>query len=140
MKEHKQLLTDILVVCIAPIALIVLYHFFLSPNSEEGGFLSSDSIATDVAAPGGAGGLGAKSKEILTQLDSIRFDSSFFSDPAYLSLRDFTPAYFSTTTGREYPFSTPDEIRTIREREAAASNPLGAPKPAATTKTTSKTR
>ena len=133
MEKYKQLIIDVLVVCAVPIVIILAYRlFFVDGELATDGLLSVDSISLGVASPGDAGTLGAKSKEILNQLDSIKFDATFFEDPTFLSLRDLTPVYLSTSTGREYPFSTPEEVRILLERVKSA-NPSASPIKSTTT-------
>ena len=119
---NKQLLMDFLVVLVAPVCFVAAYHFILDTEITTNDLLSMTAQGDEVAAPGVlAGELGAKSKEILTNLKSINFDQSFFTDPVYLSLEDFTPAYSTTSIGRDYPFAIPDEI-TEMVRDASADN------------------
>lgn len=114
---NKQMLTDILVVLVAPICFIAFYHFFLGNEITTDELLSVSPDGGAMAIPGTEGTeLGAKSKQILIELKSINFDESLFSDPVFLSLVDFTPVYATTTVGREYPFSIPDAVRELADR------------------------
>lgn len=115
MEKYKQQLTDVLIVCILPIAIVLAYRFYFSTPTEDDALLSIDSASLGIATPGGAE-LGSKTKEILNTLSAISFDATFFVDPAFLSLQDFTPVYVSTGTGRPYPFTTPEEITVLLER------------------------
>jgi hypothetical protein len=113
---NKQILTDIMVVLIAPVCFIALYHFLLEREVTTDELLAIANPAL-VAAPGSEQhALGEKSKALLNELRSINFDESVFSDPVFLSLVDFTPPYASSTVGRPYPFSAPSEVLEIIRR------------------------
>ena len=109
---NKQMLMDFLVVLVAPICFVAAYHFILDNQitTEELLAVTSPGEATPGAEQRE---LGAKSKGILLQLKSINFDEALFSDPVFRSLVDMTPAYASTSVGRDYPFSTPDDVREL---------------------------
>lgn len=110
---NKQLLMDFLVVLVAPVCFVAAYHLLLGNEITTDEMLAVTSSG-EVAEPGAISAeLGAKSKEILTELKSIRFDESVFSDPAYLSLQDFTPEYATTSIGRDYPFSIPTPVADV---------------------------
>ncbi len=125
---NKQILTDIMVVLIAPVCLIALYHFLLEREVTTDDLLAIAN-PSQVAVPGSEQhALGEKSKALLTELRSINFDESVFSDPVFLSLVDFTPAYASSTVGRSYPFSAPGEVlEIIRRVQVAEEGDTGAP-------------
>ncbi len=134
---NKQLLMDFLVVLIVPICFVAAYHFI--DNEITTDELLAVTSSGEFAEPGALSAeLGAKSKEILTELKSIRFDESFFSDPAFLSLQDFTPEYATTSIGRDYPFSIPPPVvdvlsegqRAKAEKEAIILQPAKTTKPA----------
>lgn len=126
MDKYKQTFIDIIVVCLVPITLVLVYHFFMKSSEVNEEFVTSESILSNASSPGEVRELGAKSKEILNQLDSIKFDADFFSDPAYLSLTDFTPEYVSTSTGRDYPFSLPEEVQMVLRTKSANVNSVAA--------------
>lgn len=115
MEKYKQQLTDVLIVCILPIAIMLAYHYYFSTPTEDDALLSVDSASLGIATPGGAE-LGSKTKEILNTLSAISFDTTFFADPTFLSLQDLTPVYMSTGTGRPYPFTTPEDVEVLIER------------------------
>lgn len=145
MQKYKQLLIDILVILIVPIGVVVISRGMVSGAVTELGspdaLLSVESPLSGVATPGESGGLGAKSKEILNQLNSIKFDVAFLSDPAFLSLQDFTPPYATSTKGRAYPFSLPDDVRVMKVQSSGAPVPTTVQKPSSVVqKTTSPTK
>ena len=110
----KQVLLDILIVLVAPIILVVGY-LYVGADKMSSLFLVAP---LDVAAlPGGNGEeMGAKSTAALNELRSIHFDEALFSDPTFQSLIDFTGSISTTTAGRRYPFSTPDEVKILLKR------------------------
>lgn len=122
---NKQLLMDFLVVLVAPICFVAAYHFLLDNEITTDELLAVTTPSGEVAMPGQESAeLGAKSKEILTELKSIQFDESFFSDPAFLSLVDFTPEYATTSVGRDYPFTIPESVKSILSQSSGESTPV----------------
>ena len=89
----KQILMDFLVVLVAPVCFVSAYYFLgLGNEITTDELLAVTATSGETAEPGAPSvELGAKGKEILTELKSINFDQSFFSDPIFLSLQDFTP-------------------------------------------------
>jgi hypothetical protein len=138
MEKHKQLLTDISVVLGIPIVIVLAYHFYFSTPIPDTSLLSIDS--SSLSATPGSADIGSQTKEILNTLNSINFDTTFFSDPAFLSLQDFTPVYVATATGRPYPFTTPEDVQILIDKtsQQATSTTNTTVTKSASTKTTSK--
>lgn len=116
----KQILLDLLIVIALPL-LVVFGYFYL--KSDEGSALLSAASRETVALPGQERKeLGVKTKTALAELSSINFDESIFSDPAFLSLKDFTEEIDPTPIGRDYPFTAPDELRNMSRQNAVKTN------------------
>jgi hypothetical protein len=110
----KQIFIDILIVIILPV-LAVFGYFYL--KTDEGSALLSSASLGATSRPGeGSAELGVKTKAALSELKSIHFEEAFFSEPAFLSLEDFTEQIDATPVGRQYPFITPDELRNMARR------------------------
>lgn len=125
MHMTKQVLLDILIVLVAPVILVAGYLYFGADQISSLLFVAPLDIA---ALPGGNGEeMGTKSKAALNELKSIHFDEALFSDPTFLSLIDFTGTISTTTVGRRYPFSTPDEVKMLL-KNASQSEPVSSPK------------
>ena len=60
--------------------------------------------------------MGTKAKAALTELESINFDETLFTDAMFLTLEDFTQPIIPTPIGREYPFSLTGELRTMSKK------------------------
>ena len=107
----KRILIDVLVVLVLPVMLIFGYKYV-----DTGGVPNLlSSYLTDPTAPDLPAGqdLGAKTKLVLEKLNSIHFDDSIFTDPVFFSLVDFTQPISTSTIGRPYPFSTPDQLKAM---------------------------
>lgn len=106
---NKQALYDIAIILVVPAFLV---GGFLYAGTESITSIFSLPSIGESALPGQGGEeLGTKTKAMLTELNSIHFDESIFTDPLFLSLKDLTEPVSTTTVGREYPFSTPEELR-----------------------------
>lgn len=112
----KQILLDILIILILP-ALFIAGYFYLKSDSGAALLLSGDSVlpGEENVDPG------MKARLILTELKSINFDESLFTDPTFQSLVDFTKPVASTSVGRAFPFTPPDELRTMARKAKAGS-------------------
>ncbi len=100
---------------------LILFGYFYIKNNEGVELLTSEFET--IARPGQEGKqLGAKTKAALAELNSINFDESIFSDPSFLSLQDFTEEINTSPLQRDYPFSTPDELRTMVRRNSVKTN------------------
>ncbi|KKU78058.1 MAG: hypothetical protein UY04_C0047G0007 [Parcubacteria group bacterium GW2011_GWA2_47_7] len=119
----KQTLIDIVIVLIAPILLVGA--FLYAGVDSVTSLLSFSSIGV-LSEPGiGNEQLGMKTTEVLKELKSIKFNDSIFTDPAFLSLYDFTGTIPETAVGRPYPFSPSDEVKALREQASGnKSSPL----------------
>ena len=114
---NKQMLTDFLVVLVAPICFVAAYHLLMDRGITTEELLAITAPGGESATPGSESVvLGAKSKSILMELKSINFDESIFSDPVFMSLKDFTPKYITTDVGRDQPFSIPESVHKLLNR------------------------
>jgi hypothetical protein len=114
----KQLLIDIVVVLGIPIAIVFAYYYIMGP---EAGFLIVPDTFT--SATPGADATGGHVEDVLTQLNSISFDKSIFDDEAFLSFEDYTKPISTTTIGREFPFTLPDELRAVMHKVSEVAPP-----------------
>lgn len=122
----KQILLDLLIVVVLPIAIVIGYFYFTSDGGKN--LLSSVSSATTPLPGENASELGATTKAALTELKSISFDKTIFTDPTFLSLEDFTLPIVASPIGREYPFTQTSELRVMSARKvntSAKPSPVG---------------
>jgi len=105
----KQFLIDFLVILVIPAVLLGGYIFWKS--SDEG--LSFEASANDTTLV-----LGTKVKGAVSTLQSITLDGVIFSDPVFMTLKDFEVPVPESELGREYPFSTPELLREMLRRSS----------------------
>lgn len=68
---------------------------------------SSSGGAAILSAEGGAGP-GQEVVDILRQLDAVKLDGTIFSEPAFVSLKDFSTQIVPEPVGRQNPFAPLD--------------------------------
>ncbi len=68
-------------------------------------FTSKPQAALTATAPQNASGVDDDLISLLAQLKTIRLDGSFFSDPVYQSLQDFSQQLVPEPVGRPDPFA-----------------------------------
>jgi hypothetical protein len=108
----KQTLLDVIVVLIIPALLIVGY---VNIGAEQLTSLVTFNMIGTIM-PANTDNTGMTTKTAISELRSIKLDDSIFSDPRYQSLVDFSGKIGTSTAGRDYPFSTPEGIRTQLEK------------------------
>lgn len=109
----KQALFDVLIVIVAPIVLMTGYLYL---GADQISSIFSTALMGVIPLPGADEEMGTKSKVALNELNSINFDESLFVDPTFASLYDFTGTIATSSVGRKYPFSLPDEVATIMKK------------------------
>ncbi len=107
---RKSTIIVVLVIVAAGIAYFY-YEGFPSPDS------SSLQASSDEAS------VGTQVLDLLNQIRSLKIDTSLFSDPAYLTLRDYTVQIPPENVGRTNPFAP------LPGETTAASPAIGAPAP-----------
>jgi hypothetical protein len=116
----KQLLLDFAVVVLFPGLLLGGYFYWKSGGTEiefDGGGV--------VATPGGTPqDLGAKTKKVLASLEEISLDPKFFTDPVYLSLKDYPVDIATSSLGRPNPFIPSDELKMLLYPESVKLAPV----------------
>ena len=109
-------------IIIAVVIVVVLYigYVYLNPGSSSSSsslVVQTNGIATDASGQPLAG---QDIVSALMKLDRVQIDLTFFSDPGYLSLQDFSiPIDTSETPGKNDPFAPgrqPDGSRFGAER------------------------
>ncbi len=68
-------------------------------------FAGGETPATTLLTGVGSGGVGAIELSLLNQMKSLQIDTSFFKDPAYQSLVDYSVAITPQSVGRPNPFA-----------------------------------
>lgn len=101
-KKYKNIIIVVVIVVVAAIA----YTFFLDKTSDD--LLTSEVKGTEELA------LESDLLTILINLRSIKLDDSIFSNPAFISLRDFGQDIVPEPVGRENPFA-PVDINILNE-------------------------
>lgn len=127
--DYKQILMDVAIVLGTPILILLGNYFFFSGDSVD---LFTDSGGL-LVAEGDAGintELGGKARTALSELRSIKIEEDFFSDPLFLSLRDFPSTIPSSPLGRPNPFvPTVEILRSVLLSEVIAGGAGTAPAP-----------
>lgn len=111
----KQIIVDIVVVFVVPLLLIGGYYFFRGDDSALLSLVSSGAMspsAEDLQ-------LGSKTEAALMLLNTIRLDDSLFTDPAYLSLKEYQVIIPTTPLGRPFPFTLPRSLLSGRSQSTA---------------------
>ncbi len=91
--------TIIVIILLVLLAICVGMYFYTA-----GGQLQSGSALLQAPSVN-SGSVGIQELALLRQVQSIRIDSSFFSDPVYGSLVDYTETVTPHPVGRSNPFS-----------------------------------
>ncbi|MDB5188266.1 MAG: hypothetical protein JWO50_786 [Candidatus Kaiserbacteria bacterium] len=81
------------------IAIVTVAWFTLGSSSQSGGVLQSAGTAGD------SGTTGSDLIQTLTNLETVSLDAPIFTDPAFLSLKDFSRQIVAEPTGRHDPFA-----------------------------------
>lgn len=102
--KDKKTLYDVLVMLVIPALLAGGYYLWGGEN---------DSALLSLVVPSEeTREYGAKTKEAVAKLNSIKMDAAFFQDPAFLSLQEFKVEIdFNVPLGRSYPFTPPEVLR-----------------------------
>jgi hypothetical protein len=74
-------------------------YFYLSGSSAP-----ASSVVLLSSGPNSAA-VGAQDLALLQQIQSLKIDTSLFSDPGYLTLRDYSVAIPPVNVGRPNPFA-----------------------------------
>lgn len=104
--QHKVMVT-IVIVCVVA----ALWYGMSGSSSPEPTIIASNADGTPVTQGGSAvvpGSVDADTKNILSillALRSVKLDSSIFSNPAYISLKDFSTEIVPEPIGRPDPFA-----------------------------------
>ncbi|MEK7118783.1 MAG: hypothetical protein AAB869_04185, partial [Patescibacteria group bacterium] len=77
---------------------------------------NSDSALLSMVAPPQRPEFGVKARAALETLKSISMDASFFEDPVYQSLQEFSTDVLPAELGRTYPFTPPDVLRNMNRK------------------------
>jgi hypothetical protein len=91
----KSIITIVIIVAIALIA-----YFYYEGSAPS----ASNSLLSASAAPA-SGDIGKQVLNLLSQIQSLRIDSTLFSDPGFQTLRDFSVAIPPQNVGRANPFA-----------------------------------
>ncbi len=119
METLKKNLVDILVVFGIPAALVWGFYSFQSPDSPMLSIIAQvinhQKVGEDV---------GAKTKEALAVLDTIKLNESLFEDPAYKTLKNYPITIPGTTLGRANPFIlTPQLAEQMKAKDNVSATP-----------------
>ncbi len=130
---NKQAIFDVLIVIVAPIVLVAGYLYL---GADQIASLFTSALMGGTPLPGIDEEMGTKSKAALNELNSINFDESLFADPTFLSLVDFTGTIATSSVGRKYPFSPPEEVIALVKKNRLLKLKLAPVAPVATGTTT----
>ena len=78
------------------VLVFVLIYFYSSGGAPAAG---------NIVAGTSYGSIGSSELDLLNQVRSMRIDTSLFSDPAFLSLQDYSVAIAPEGVGRPNPFA-----------------------------------
>ena len=78
------------------VLVFVLVYFYVSGGSPSSSTLTQGS---------GDGAIGSSELSLLNQVNSLKIDTTLFSDPAFLSLQDYSVAITPENVGRPNPFA-----------------------------------
>lgn len=101
MEKESSKATYILLAIIAVVTLGLFFYFQGTPNDDATSSLTS--VGTDGSA--NAQEVGARVINILNQINSLKIDGEIFSDPAYMTLVDYTITVPEQNVGRPNPFA-----------------------------------
>ncbi len=94
----KSLKSIIIIVGIIIVALIAYFYY-------EGSKPAANSVLVSSAADIDAQQVGVRVLNLLNQIQSLRIDTTLFSDPSYQTLRDYSVAIPQQNVGRSNPFA-----------------------------------
>jgi hypothetical protein len=97
MNTHLTDKTWIWVTVIIIVAAVGYFYLSGSSATPNGALLSSSGPDSAV--------VGAQDLALLQQIQSLKIDTSIFSDPGYRTLRDYSVAIPSVNVGRPNPFA-----------------------------------
>lgn len=89
--------TKNIIIAVAVILILAAVYFYFQGGSSTG----SGSLLT----ASDASGVGSSELSLLNQMRSLRIDTSFFKDPAYQSLVDYSVSIAPENVGRPNPFA-----------------------------------
>jgi hypothetical protein len=93
-KSSSKTLTIVIVVALVGAAVYFYYQGGVSSGSSS--LLQTQSAGADV---------GSAELDLLNQIRSLSIDSTFFSDPAFQSLQDYSVTIPTENVGRPNPFA-----------------------------------
>lgn len=102
--KARRMLTDIAIVLIIPLVVLAGLYFW-TPGS--------DRALLSLVAPTQKPEFGVKARTALETLKSISMDVSFFEDPVYQSLQEFSTDVPPAILGRTYPLTPPPALRNM---------------------------
>jgi len=103
-EKAGRVVFDVLAVLLLP-TLFALGYYFWSGDDDS-------ALLSLVVSKEDGREYGAKAKEALARLRSIKMDTSLFDDPAYQSLKEFhVDIDMEIPLGRTYPFTPPEALR-----------------------------
>lgn len=89
-----------IIIAVVAVVLVIIYFYFQGSASNtpaSGSLLSNGALSgTDV---------GSSELTLLNHIQSLRIDTSVFSDPAFQSLQDYSVAIPPESVGRPNPFA-----------------------------------
>lgn len=116
MKKPAISKKTIIIAVVAVVLVIVYFYFQGSPSNVS----SSGSLLSGAAVSGSD--VGSSELALLNQIQSLRIDTSVFSDPAFQSLQDYSVAIPTENVGRPNPFAPLSGMSTTTAN--TASTPL----------------
>lgn len=90
----------IIIVVIVAIALVAYFYYQGTKTPDTAG-----GLLTTSANPGVQSGIGQQVLGLLSQIQTLRIDSSLFKDPGFQTLRDFSVIIPPENVGRANPFA-----------------------------------
>ena len=113
-KSSKK--TVVVIIIIIVVALIAYFYY-------EGTLPATDSTLQVSTASQNGQAVGANVLSLLSQIKSLKIDTTIFTDPAYQTLRDYTVAIPQENVGRSNPFAPiPGMSSTSGSRSSGAKN------------------
>lgn len=98
MNNKKSSTTSYLIIALVISGALLGYFYWTGNKSPEG--LTMQEIDNADRA------VGVRVLTLLGEISSLNIDSAFFSDPSYLTLRDYTVEIPPLPVGRSNPFSS----------------------------------
>ena len=99
MNQKKSSKSTIISIVLIVAVALVAYFYYESTITVSNSGLESTSGTSDAQAAG------MRVLNLLSQIRSLKIDTSVFKDPAYLSLRDYSVAIPQENVGRPNPFA-----------------------------------